>query len=62
LVGYCSPREVGWTAADWHEQRQVSMPSFIVPSVFDTTVAPAVATTVSPVASEPDRDSGPKQR
>jgi hypothetical protein len=38
------------------------MPSFIVPSVFDTTVAPAVATTVSPVASEPDRDSGPKQR
>jgi malate dehydrogenase (oxaloacetate-decarboxylating) len=36
-------------------------PSFIVPSVFDTTVAPAVAAAVSPVASEPDRDSGTQQ-
>jgi malate dehydrogenase (oxaloacetate-decarboxylating) len=36
-------------------------PSFIVPSVFDSTVAPAVATAVSPVASEPDRDSGLRQ-
>jgi malate dehydrogenase (oxaloacetate-decarboxylating) len=37
-------------------------PSFIVPSVFDSTVAPAVAAAVSPVASEPDRDSGLQKR
>ena len=37
-------------------------PSFIVPSVFDSAVAPAVAAAVSPVASEPDRDSGHQQR
>ena len=37
-------------------------PSFIVPSVFDSKVAPAVAAAVSPVASEPDRDSGLRQR
>jgi malate dehydrogenase (oxaloacetate-decarboxylating) len=37
-------------------------PSFIVPSVFDNTVAPAVATAVSPVASEPDQDSDLRQR
>jgi malate dehydrogenase (oxaloacetate-decarboxylating) len=37
-------------------------PSFIVPSVFDSTVAPAVAAAVSPVASEPDRDSGLRQK
>jgi malate dehydrogenase (oxaloacetate-decarboxylating) len=37
-------------------------PSFIVPSVFDSTVAPAVAAAVSPVASDPNQDSGLRQR
>ena len=42
--------------------REELNPSFIVPSVFDSTVAPAVAAAVSRVASEPDRDSGLRQR
>ena len=42
--------------------REELNPSFIVPSVFDSTVAPAVAAAVSRVASEPDRDSGLGQR
>ena len=42
--------------------REELNPSFIVPSVFDSKVAPAVAAAVGSVASEHDRDSGVRQR